>query len=44
MCVCVCVCVCVDFRQFVVFLLWELVYVFQSFVYIFAKNLIARDV
>ena len=39
MCVCVCVCVCVlfEFRQFV-FLLWELVYVFQSFVSIFAKK------
>ena len=30
-----------EFRQFV-FLLWELVYVFQSFVSIFAKNLIVR--
>ena len=40
-CVCVCVCVCVLFE----FLLWELVYVFQSFVPIFAKkNLIVRDV
>ena len=39
-CVCVCVCVCVlfEFRQFVFFLLWELVYVFQSFVSIFAKK------
>ena len=45
-CVCVCVCVCVlfEFHQFF-FLLWELVYVFQSFVSIFAKkNLIVRDV
>ena len=41
---CVCVCVLFEFRQFV-FLLWELVYVFQSFVSIFAKkNLIVRDV
>ena len=39
MCVCVCVCVCVlfEFRQFF-FLLWELVYVFQSFVSTFAKK------
>ena len=38
-------CVLFEFRQFV-FLLWELVYVFQSFVLIFAKkkNLIVRDV
>ena len=34
---CVCVCVLFEFRQFV-FLLWELVYVFQSFVSIFAKK------
>ena len=32
-----CVCVLFEFRQFV-FLLWELVYVFQSFVSIFAKK------
>ena len=38
MCVCVCVCVLFEFRQFVCFLLWELVYVFQSFVSIFAKK------
>ena len=31
------VCVLFEFRQFV-FLLWELVYVFQSFVLIFAKK------
>ena len=31
-----------EFCQFV-FLLWELVYVFQSFVSIFAKNLIVRE-
>ena len=37
-------CVLFEFRQFV-FLLWKLVYVFQSFVSIFAKkNLIIRDV
>ena len=37
---CVCVCVCVLFLNFVslFFLLWELVYVFQSFVSIFAKK------
>ena len=35
---CVCVCVLFEFRQIVVFLLWELVYVFQSFVQIFAKK------
>ena len=37
----VCVCVCVFFLNFVsffFFLLWELVYVFQSFVSIFAKK------
>ena len=33
---CVCVCVLFEFRQF--FLLWGLVYVFQSFVSIFAKK------
>ena len=33
----VCVCVLFEFRQFV-FLLWKLVYVFQSFVSIFAKK------
>ena len=34
-----CVCVCVFFLNFVsFFLLWELVYVFQSFVSIFAKK------
>ena len=33
---CVCVCVLFEFRQFV--LLWELAYVFQSFVWFFAKN------
>ena len=33
-----CVCVIFEFRQFVFFLLWELVYVFQRFVSIFAKN------
>ena len=35
-----CVCVCVFFLNFVslLFLLWELVYVFQSFVSIFAKK------
>ena len=32
----VCVCVLFEFRQF--FLLWGLVYVFQSFVLIFAKK------
>ena len=43
-------CVCVSFFNFVslLFLLWELVYVFQSFVSIFAKkkknDLIVRDV
>ena len=38
-----CVCVCVFFLNFVS--LFELVYVFQSFVSIFAKkNLIVRDV
>ena len=40
-------CVCVFFLNFVsfFFLLWELVYVFQSFVSIFAKkNLNVRDV
>ena len=31
-------CVLFEFRQFVFFLLWELVYVFQSFVSIFAKK------
>ena len=31
-------CVLFEFRQFVFFLLWELVYVFQSFVLIFAKK------
>ena len=31
-------CVLFEFRQFVVFLIWELVYVFQSFVSIFAKK------
>ena len=35
---CVCVCVLFEFRQFVFFLLWGLVYVFQSFVSIFAKK------
>ena len=36
---CVCVCVCVFFLNFVIFfLLWGLVYVFQSFVSIFAKK------
>ena len=35
----VCVCVCVFFLNFVnIFLLWKLVYVFQSFVSIFAKK------
>ena len=40
-CVCVCVCGCVFFLNFVslLFLLWELVYVFQSFVSIFAKKI-----
>ena len=41
------VCVCVFFLNIVslFFLLWELVYLFQSFVSIFAKkNLIVRDV
>ena len=33
-----CVCVLFEFRQFVCFLLWELVYVFQSFVSMFAKK------
>ena len=36
MCVCVCVCV-LEIRQ-LFFLLWELAYVFQSFVSIFAKT------
>ena len=36
--ICVCVCVLFEFRQFVCFLLWELVYVFQNFVSIFAKK------
>ena len=46
----ICVCVLFEFRQFGFFLLWELVYVFQSFVSIFAKKkkkkkiLIVRDV
>ena len=31
-------CVLFEFRQFFFFLLWELVYVFQSFVSIFAKK------
>ena len=31
-------CVLFEFRQFVFFLLWKLVYVFQSFVSIFAKK------
>ena len=37
---CVCVCVCVFFLNFVslLFLQWKLVYVFQSFVSIFAKQ------
>ena len=40
MCVCVCVCVCVflNFVSCFFFLLWELAYVFQSFVSIFAKK------
>ena len=33
-----CVCVLFEFRKFVCFLLWELVYVFQSFVSIFAHK------
>ena len=33
-----CVCVLFEFCQFVFFLLWKLVYVFQSFVSIFAKK------
>ena len=33
------VCVLFEFRQFLFFLLWELVYVFQSFVSIFAKKI-----
>ena len=32
------VCVLFEFRQFVFFLLWKLVYVFQSFVSIFATK------
>ena len=40
-----CVCVLFEFRQFLFFLLWKLVYVFKSFVSIFTKkNLIVRYV
>ena len=39
---CLCVCVLFEFRQF--FLLWELVYVFQSLCRPLQNNLIVRDV